>query len=312
MGDLQVSVIVPAYRCAATIGQAMQGLVTQTRPPDQIIVVDDGSPEDLTQALMPYRRHIEYIRKTNGGAASARNAGLDSANGDLIAFCDADDIWLPTKLQKQLDIFKRHPEVGLVSSRYLVKETAGEVYAYPDHSAATWDRIVRPQGQKVFEMAMIVWTSVVMFRREILANDRFDTTLSVAEDRDLWARLVRRAPIYLQSEPLTMLLERIDSLSRIDLDLDCMCMLRVIRRHDDVLGPRGRRRWEAEVYRRWAGTYLARGNPRRAVLPAMHRLTYHPLSPEGWWILFKSSVRGLVQRAADSDDPSATPLTTAR
>lgn len=290
MAELRVSVIIPAYRCSRIIGFAIDSLLKQTRLPDEIIVVDDGSPDDIQSAIEHYGSKVRLIRKENGGASSARNAGIDVATGDFIAFLDSDDFWHPTKLQEQLAIFREHPEVGLVSSRYFVQMGKGGTMEYPEMDAAPWDRVLRLDGEKAFELAMCVWTSVVIFRREVLGSDRFDVNLKTAEDRDLWATLVSRTPIYLQSKMTATLVEMEGSLSRIDLDGDCRCMLRVIYRHKSLLGKSGVRKWEASVYRRWAGTYLGQGKGNRAIRPAVRRLCYQPLSVEGWWVLAKSSL----------------------
>ena len=293
MAEPRVTVIIPAYRCAKIIGCAIDSLLKQTRPPDEIIVVDDGSPDDLVDVLGRYGSAIRLLRKENGGASSARNAGIDAATGNMIAFLDSDDYWHPTKLEGQLRVFAEHPEVGLVSSRYLVKLGDGGSMEFPELSEAPWDRVLHLSGEEAFEVAMLVWTSVMMVRREVLGDHRFDSGLTTAEDRDLWATLVCRTPVYLQSEMTATLIEIPGSLSRSDVDLDCQCMLRVVRRHHTLLGSGGVRRWEALVYRRWAGTYLGQGKGHRAVMPAVKRLCYQPFSPEGWWVLAKSSFLSL-------------------
>lgn len=285
----RVSVIIPAYQSSRIIGFAIDSLLKQTQLPDEIIVVDDGSSDDIVAALRHYGSSVRLVRKENGGASSARNAGIDIATGDMIAFLDSDDFWHPTKLQEQLRIFEEYPEVGLISSRYLVRMGAGETKEYPPMSSAPWDCVLRPEGEKAFELAMNVWTSVVIFRRELLGDDRFDVNLKTAEDRDLWATLVSRGAIYLQSEMTATLVEMEGSLSRLDLDGDCECMLRVIDKHKSLLGKSGVRKWEASVYRRWAGTHLGHGSGDRAIKPAVRRLWYQPLSAEGWWVLAKSS-----------------------
>ena len=289
MAKPRVSVIIPAYQCSRVIGFAIDSLLKQTRLPDEIIVVDDGSSDDIVAALRHYGSSVRLVRKENGGASSARNAGIDIATGDMIAFLDSDDFWHPTKLQEQLRIFEEHPEVGLISSRYLVKKRTGTTEEYPLLSSAPWDRVLRPEGGAAFKLAMDVWTSVVIFRREVLGDARFDLNLKTAEDRDLWATLVSRTAIYLQSEMTATLVEMEGSLSRTDLDGDCRSMLRVIDKHKSLLGRWGVRKWEASVYRRWAGTYLGHGEGDRALKPAVRRLWYQPLSPEGWWVLAKSS-----------------------
>src|SRR6266849_2125713 len=118
MSGLTVTTIIPAYKAAKTIGRALESVFAQTRLPDEILVVDDGSPDDLAGAVASYGSRIRLIRKPNGGAASARNRGIDEAQGDLIAFLDADDTWESTKLERHLQVFQRHPEIGLTASRY--------------------------------------------------------------------------------------------------------------------------------------------------------------------------------------------------
>ena len=294
MDDFRVSVIMPAYRCAGTIGRAIDSIMAQTRRPDEIIVVDDGSPDDVASAIACYGDAIQLIHKTNGGASSARNAGIDAATGNVIAFLDADDLWHPRKLERQLDILERYPEVGLVASRYLIRLTAGITVDYPALGLGVFDKPLRPVGRKVFDLSLLIWTSAVTVRTSVLGSDRFDENLKIAEDRDLWIRLVRRSHTYLISRTDSTLIERPGSLSRSDLDLDCQSMLTMIRKHTDLLGPRGVRKWEASVYRRWAGTYLGCGRSDRAIRPAVRRLTYQPFSPEGWWVLLKSSIYALA------------------
>ena len=120
----RVSVIIPAYRAAATIGRAVNSLLAQTVPAAEIVIVDDGSPEPLAPALARYGDRVQLLRKDNGGAASARNLGIDHAGGELLAFLDADDYWEPGKLERQLALMGKYPEVGLCASTYY-HETPG-------------------------------------------------------------------------------------------------------------------------------------------------------------------------------------------
>src|SRR5262245_46890815 len=115
MTEPTISVIIPAYRAAGTIRRALDSVFAQTHLPDEVIVVDDGSPDDLANALQPFQDRVTLIPKTNGGAASARNLGIDRCRGDVIAFLDADDYWYPTKLERQVAILTAYPEVGLVA-----------------------------------------------------------------------------------------------------------------------------------------------------------------------------------------------------
>ena len=113
MKEPLVSVIMPAYRCAATIRGAIQSVMDQDVPLE-LIVIDDCSPESLDEALQPYREdpRVTVVRnEQNMGAAESRNRGVAMARGRYVAFLDADDIWKPGKLQKQL---KKLDQTGAV------------------------------------------------------------------------------------------------------------------------------------------------------------------------------------------------------
>jgi hypothetical protein len=150
------------------------------------------------------------------------------------------------------------------------------------------------RGPEAFQVAMNLWTGVVLARRNLLGDQRFVSGLETAEDRDLWIRLAASTPIYLIPEPLATYVQYENSMSNSNPERDCGSMLRVVRRHADLLGPKGVRQQEAYVYRRWAGNHLARGSPRSAIIPAAHRLKIQPTSPQAWWIMFKSLVRSTL------------------
>ena len=296
MSGPSVSVIIPAYRASGVIGRALDSLVGQTRPPEEILVVDDGSPDHLEAALEPFRGLVTLVRKPNGGAASARNLGIERARGDLIAFLDADDRWEPIKLERQIEVFRRHPEVGLVAGRFYHQEPGGERIdpsASPDRrkfGRFPEDRPVVASGEMIMRIATRVWTSMVVVRREALGDRRFDTGLASAEDRDLWIRLAAAHPAYMSSEPLATAILEPGSLSRSNVDVDFENMLRVIRRHGALLGPRHQRRWEMVFYRLWASCLLGQGQPELAFGPAWNRLRREWSSAEAWYILFKCAV----------------------
>ena len=117
-----VSVIMPAYNCIATVGTAIDSALSQ-EVPLEVIVVDDCSPQDLTEVLAPYREdpRVKILRnETNLGAAGSRNVGVVAATGEYIAFLDADDIWAPEKLQKQLALIREKDSVLCATARELM------------------------------------------------------------------------------------------------------------------------------------------------------------------------------------------------
>jgi len=273
--SMGVSVIIPAFRAVNTIGRAIDSVLAQTLSASEILVVDDGSPDDIASALAAYGDRVKLIKKANGGAASARNLGIERATGDLIAFLDADDYWAPLKVERQLDVFLRHPEVGLVAGRYSRQSPDGRAEAGADGDP--FDLVLQLRGEAAFRAATRIWTGTVMVRRELLSSMRFDCELSTAEDRDLWVRLAVKAPIYLLSEPLATAVLEPGSLSRTKLARDCSNMLRVVRRNRGLLGFASARMWESHTLYRWGACEV---DPATALAKLLHSWLLWPLPYE--------------------------------
>lgn len=111
--NTKVSVIIPAYNAAQHISRAIESCLTQTVPPHEIIVVDDGSVDETAEIVRCFEPRVRLVRKTNGGPASARNRGAAAAHGNWLALLDADDWWFPTKLERQL-VCDTNPNIGLI------------------------------------------------------------------------------------------------------------------------------------------------------------------------------------------------------
>src|SRR3954454_14488963 len=108
-----ISAIITTYNYAQFIAAAIESVLNQTRRPDEIVVVDDGSTDHTATIVATYAAQgVRYVFKANGGAGSARNRGLRETTGDLVTFLDADDRWLPDKLERQLDHLARYPAAG--------------------------------------------------------------------------------------------------------------------------------------------------------------------------------------------------------
>jgi glycosyltransferase involved in cell wall biosynthesis len=280
-----VSVIIPYFNAQPTIGRAVRSALIQTVSPVEIIVVDDGSLDDVEGALMEFAAAVTLIRKPNAGAASARNVGIERAKGEWIAFLDADDYWEPQKLERQLAV----PEtVGLVAGKMYMENPGKPRSLAQSIEESLLNRIIQARGPEAYDIAMLLWTGVVLVRRSVLGDQRFVSGLEPAEDRDLWIRLVSSTSVYLVSEPLATYVQYADSLSNSDPDRDYSNMLKVVRRHAALLGPKVVRQQEAKVYLRWAARHLARGQARSAIVPAIHRLAIQPWSAQAWWIVFKA------------------------
>lgn len=108
-----ISVIVPVYNGAAYLADAVASVLRQTHAPSEVIVVDDGSSDCSRQITEAFPHTVRYLRKENGGPASARNLGIANATGEFLAFIDQDDLWHESKLELQLACFDAEPELDL-------------------------------------------------------------------------------------------------------------------------------------------------------------------------------------------------------
>ncbi len=124
-----VSVIIPSYNSAKFLLQALDSVFKQTYTNYEVIVLDDGSTDDTQEALEPYRQQINYVYQDNQGVAAARNKGVEIAKGELIAFLDADDLFLPDKLQQQVAVLASQPHIGMVVSGWHLTDEQGEITA---------------------------------------------------------------------------------------------------------------------------------------------------------------------------------------
>ncbi len=114
---MKISVIIPAYNPGAYLDEALRTVAAQTVPPDEIIVVDDGSTDPITESVLnEWAGRIRLFSQENSGIGPARNKGILNASGDWIAFLDADDLWLPEKLRRQKQSAEGAPDVGMVSA----------------------------------------------------------------------------------------------------------------------------------------------------------------------------------------------------
>jgi glycosyltransferase involved in cell wall biosynthesis len=116
----RVSVVIPTYNRAELVEEAIASVLGQTTPVHEVIVVDDGSTDSSRELVREHQRPVVLVEQAHLGAATARNHGIARATGDWIAFLDSDDVWKPTKLEKQLEYLDLHPQCGLVHAGYYV------------------------------------------------------------------------------------------------------------------------------------------------------------------------------------------------
>lgn len=193
-----VSVVIPTYNAGRYIREAVESVIQQTYGVVEIIVVDDGSTDATTAVLKPYidSRAIIYVKQENGGSMRARNVGVQYATGEFIAFLDADDVWMPEKLEKQMVLFTH--DVCLVYSGRLLLDDQGHL---------TDSREIPRRGHVLKDLLRnnFITNSSVVVRRSILEKvGHFNEAANVygLEDYDLWLRIVPHCAIDYVDLPL--------------------------------------------------------------------------------------------------------------
>jgi glycosyltransferase involved in cell wall biosynthesis len=116
MSTPRITALINTYNYGRFVGEAIESVLAQDVAPGEmeVLVVDDGSTDDTAAQVARFGERVRYVRKENGGQASALNVGFAEARGEIIATLDGDDLWLPGKVRRVLEEFERHPEAGMV------------------------------------------------------------------------------------------------------------------------------------------------------------------------------------------------------
>lgn len=185
----RISVIIPTYNRANTVGRAIQSVLSQTYQDFEIIVIDDGSTDNTEEVIRSFHdSRIRYIRhKKNRGGSAARNTGIHAARGEYIAFLDSDDEWLPQKLEKQINVMKKSPEtwVGVCTGFWLIEEEREKREHIPT--------VVDDLFHRLLADCFLRAGSTLLVLRSILNKiGGFDENLPRHQDWDLLLRLSKQ------------------------------------------------------------------------------------------------------------------------
>jgi glycosyltransferase involved in cell wall biosynthesis len=193
-----VSVVIPTYNRASLIPAAIESVLGQTYKNIELIIVDDGSSDNTQEVLAGYGDRIRVVLQENAGPAIARNRGIAISKGDIIAFLDSDDQWLPTKLERQVESLRvAGPEVTCSLCNCTVYYANGKqtsTFAIAD-MAPTCETGIWLNPVEVLLNRFVMFNQAVAIRREVLERvGYFDETLRFGEDYDLPFRLAMEGP----------------------------------------------------------------------------------------------------------------------
>jgi glycosyltransferase involved in cell wall biosynthesis len=202
---VRVTVLIDTYNCGHFIEEAIDSVLAQDFPPEQmeILVVDDGSVDDTTDRVRKYGDRIQYFYKPNGGQASALNLGIARAEGEIVAFLDGDDYWLPGKLQSIAAEFEKSPETGMVYHNFFYKREPSQDLK-PADGLAHFSGFL-PDNRNSLLNYDLYPTATLAFRRSVLQRLLpIPECLVVQADAHLSACVVFIAPIAYIDKHLTV------------------------------------------------------------------------------------------------------------
>jgi glycosyltransferase involved in cell wall biosynthesis len=204
-----VSVVVPCFNAERFVATTLKSVLGQQGATLEVIVVDDGSRDGSAALVERQFPQVQLIRQANAGVAAARNAGIRASSSDWIAFCDADDIWLPGKLAAQFERMAAAKDCRMSYTAWAVWTSAEA-----EPAAAELARLVDPDldwsgasGWIYADLLLdcVVWTSTVLAHRSLFQElGAFDPSLRIGEDYDLWLRMSRATPIERIARPLAL------------------------------------------------------------------------------------------------------------
>jgi hypothetical protein len=303
------SIIVPTYNRAGLVGRAVESVLRQTHAGDEVIVVDDGSTDDTPRVLEEFGSRITVLRTPRGGAGRARNLGIERARGELIAFLDSDDEWLPRKLDVQRALMAHRQDVLYCFTNFQVEDRHGHIHhRYLDRwprEHRTWEEALGaarsfsslaplPEGLYDFSVfagdlyrwqltGLYVLTDTLVVRREQAGDAlHFAEDLPTFEDLECFCRLAQRGTAAFldietarQSDHESGRLSQLDALDKLDVRVRLVDRFwgtdsAFLDQHDDVY-----QRTLQQLELRRVKVLLASGKNQEA-RAALARLGWHP------------------------------------
>jgi len=193
-----VSVIIPCYKQAHFLGEAIESVLAQTYSNVEIVVIDDGSPDDPSAVVARYSA-VRFMQQPNQGVSTARNNGLAASTGDYVVFLDADDLMLPEAVAAGVEALSAHPECAFVFGNFEVVDADRSPLPAWQQPSAEGDAYLA-----LLRRNYVAMLSAVMFRRDILNEvGGFDASLGAFEDYELYLRIARSHPIHYHGKLLT-------------------------------------------------------------------------------------------------------------
>ncbi len=304
----KVDILIPAYNAADFLHGAIESVLAQTEPDWHILLVDDGSTDDTRQWVQQFvsteadrlRGRLTYIHQENRGLPAARNAGIRASNSPYIALLDADDLWLPTRLEESLRSLEDAPSAGLSYggvSRFAHPDAVIDTFTTSQPGVTAQDTVTR-----LYTRAVSFPCPTVTFRRACVeAVGLFDETMRATEDRDLWLRIAQHYSVVFIPKVLALYRTSASSMSG-DLPRMLLAQKQFIGKHhgEPGCGWYPRQVALAVALQQQAQGYSDRKQHRRATGFALSAIASAPWLPELWRTAGATILRALRSSAPDA------------
>jgi glycosyltransferase involved in cell wall biosynthesis len=196
---MSVSVIIPTYNRASTLPRALDSVFSQSQPPREVIVIDDGSVDETASLIAHHYPQVIYLSQSNSGVSHARNRGIEQAKGEWLALLDSDDSWLPEKLQLQMASLLNSPQLRLSHTDEIWIRNGTQVNQMHKHAK---------QGGQIFKNCLplcAISPSAALIHRSVFDDyGLFDEQLPACEDYDLWLRICASEAVDFVAKPLVV------------------------------------------------------------------------------------------------------------
>lgn len=204
---MKFSVIIPVFNKATTIAESIDSVLAQTEKDYELIVVNDGSTDNIADVLANYES-ITVVNQENGGVSRARNAGIEVANGEYICFLDADDLWLPNHLEQMSILIQKFPDAGMYVTSHIETTEDGKVSHSGVHlrgfdNCFLSENLFALLNRKAYNL---IHTNSMCIPKNVLVCDNiwFEPGEKIGEDTDVWYRVALGYPVALSKSETTV------------------------------------------------------------------------------------------------------------
>lgn len=200
----RVSVVIPVYNGEKYISDAIESVFNQTYKNIEVIVVDDGSTDNTAERIKLYLSRVKYLYQDNAGVANARNRGIQNSQGEFIAFLDHDDIWLPEKIERQVDYFLKNTQSKFVHTPVKYINHLGEIIEPSGYwGKLEFNREVKNVKEIFMHFAML--QSTMMIKKEIFDEiGLWNEAFTHCDGYNLCLRIALKYTLRFINEPLTL------------------------------------------------------------------------------------------------------------